>query len=177
MGTLAKETPSLLEDLKVTIKDVSLVHPLEETERRSMFMSNIDQVLNFTVETVHFFPPNKDFPPEIVTEKLKNALQKILAHYDYFGGRLRFSPETGRLEFDCNGAGVGFVVASSEYTLDEIGDLVYPNPAFIQLVTKSMDTLGKDDQPVAILQVIHFIISVAKIFTLSVILSSAGNQS
>lgn len=125
-----------------------------------MFLSNIDQVLNFSVETVHFFPPNKEFPPHVVVEKLRSALAKILVTYDFLAGRLKVNPETGRFEFDCNGAGVVFVVASSECTLDEIGDLVYPNPAFKDLIVKSMDDLllkrdghGGDDQPLCILQV------------------------
>lgn len=63
------------------------------------------------------------------------------------------NPQTRRMEINCNAAGAGFVVASSEYTLDEIGDLVYPNPAFRQLAAENMDFLAADDQPLCILQV------------------------
>ncbi|KAF2292019.1 hypothetical protein GH714_000191 [Hevea brasiliensis] len=66
------------------------------------------------------------------------------------------NPETGRLEIDCNAAGAGFVVASSECSLDEVGELVYPNPAFGQLILKAMDILNKEDQPLCIFQVTSF---------------------
>lgn len=118
-----------------------------------MFLSNIDQVLNFDVQTIHFFASHKDFPPQTVTEKLKCALSKVLVPYDFLAGRMKLNPKTGRLEIDCNGAGAGFVVGSSECTLEEIGDLVYPNPAFGQLVAKTMDSLAKDDNPLCIVQV------------------------
>ncbi|MED6219375.1 hypothetical protein PIB30_035190, partial [Stylosanthes scabra] len=117
-----------------------------------MFLSNIDKVLNFDVETVHFFVANKDYPPTKVAEKLKGALEDALGAYEFLGGRLRLNSETGRLEVDCNGEGAGFVVASSEYRLDEIGDLVYPNPAFSQFVHKTKDFLKHGDSPLCVAQ-------------------------
>lgn len=122
-----------------------------------MFLSNIDKVLNFSVETIHFFSAHPDFPPRVLVEKLERALTKLLVPYDFLAGRLKTNPNSGRLEIDCNAAGAGFVVASSEFTLDEIGDLVYPNPAFEQLVVKSLDFLkNDDDQPLCIFQVTSF---------------------
>ncbi|XVE90690.1 hypothetical protein DITRI_Ditri20bG0097100 [Diplodiscus trichospermus] len=156
MSTICEEPPSLLQDLKISIQNVSLVFPSQQTERKSMFLSNIDKVLNFPVQTVHFFPSHKDFPPRLVTEKLKTAIAKLLVPYDFLAGRLRTNPETGWLEIDCNSAGIGFAEATSEYTLDSIGDLVYPNPAFGQLIYKTMDNLEQDDQPLCIVQVTSF---------------------
>ncbi|KAK7840979.1 acyltransferase GLAUCE [Quercus suber] len=156
MGTIYQGPPSLLQDLKVTVHKSSLVFPSQETEKRTLFLSNIDQVLNFDVETVHFFSCHKDFSPKIVADTLKNTLAKILVPYDFFAGRLKLNSETSRLEIDCNAAGAGFVVASSEYTLDEIGDLVYPNPAFAQLVCKTSNFLKPDDQPLCIFQLTSF---------------------
>lgn len=153
MGTLYEEPP-LLQDFKVTIHQSSLVSPSQKSETNSMFfLSNIDQVLNFDVQTVHFFAAHKDFPPQTVAEKLRETLREILVPYNFLAGRLKLNAKTGRLEIDCNDSGVGFVVASSEYTLDEIGDLVYPNPAFAQLVTITLDTLKPEDQPLGIFQV------------------------
>ena len=153
MGTLHQEAPPLLQDLKVKIHQSSMVFPSKETEKKSLFLSNIDKVLNFEVETVHFFASHKDFPPHVVAEKFKNALADVMVPYDFFAGRLKQNPETGRLEIDCNGAGAGFVVASSDYQLDQIGDLVYPNPAFAQLVHKNKDFLKPGDQPLCVVQV------------------------
>ncbi|KAI7735943.1 hypothetical protein M8C21_005127, partial [Ambrosia artemisiifolia] len=84
--------------------------------------------------------------------RLKSALSKALVPYDFLAGRLRLNPESQRFEFDCNGAGAQFVVASSEFELGEIGDLVYPNPGFRQLVQKSYDDVAMHEKPLCILQ-------------------------
>ncbi|KAL1223113.1 Acyltransferase GLAUCE [Cardamine amara subsp. amara] len=158
MGAKYQESPPLLlQDLKVTIKESSLIIPSEETyKKKSMFLSNVDQILNFDVQTIHFFRPNKDFPPEIVLEKLRKALVIAMDAYEFLAGRLRLNPSSGRLDVDCNGAGAGFVTAESELTLEELGDLVYPNPAFAQLVTSQLQSLPKDDQPLFTFQMTSF---------------------
>lgn len=156
MGTLCHkhfETPAILQDLKITYHDSSLVFPSQKTGKRSMFLSNIDKILNFNVQTVHFFPCNPKFPPEVVTQLLKDAFSKVLVHYDFLAGRLRRNPESGRIEIDCNVAGAGFVVASTEFALDEIGDLVYPNPVFKDFAVQSIEGFKADDQPLCIVQV------------------------
>ena len=153
MGNSCQEAPPLLQDLKVTIHKTSMVFPSKETEKKSLFLSNIDKVLNFDVETVHFFEANKDFPANIVAEKLKNALEDALVAYDFLAGRLKLNSETRRLEIDCNAEGAGFVAASSEYRLDQIGDLVFPNPAFAQFVHNSKDFLKHGDVPLCVAQV------------------------
>lgn len=153
MGTTCQETPPLLQDLKVTIHKTSMIFPSKQTERQSLFLSNIDKVLNFNVETIHFFEANKDFPPQIVVEKLKKALEDVLVVYDFLAGRLKMNSETNRLEIDCNAEGAGFVVASSDYKLDQIGDLTYPNPAFEQFVHKTKDFLKLGDLPLCVFQV------------------------
>ncbi|KVI07545.1 Chloramphenicol acetyltransferase-like domain-containing protein [Cynara cardunculus var. scolymus] len=168
MGTLYQSptistSPKIIQDLKVTIHDSITIFPPQETktEAGSMFLSNIDQVLNFNVETVHFFVANPQFPPPLVAEKLKSALSKALVPYGFLAGRLRLNPESRRFEFDCNGAGAQFVVGSSEFELGEIGNLVYPNPGFKQLVVKSYDNLDIVDRPLCILQCGGFAIGVA----------------
>lgn len=155
MGTLYQVPPPLLQDLKVTIEESSLIYSLKDCEEKTMFLSNIDKVLNFDVQTIHFFNANLEFPPKIAFERLKNALQKLLEPYYFMGGRIKLNVENGRLEIDCKNQGIGFVVASSEYTLNELGDLIYPNPSFEQLVTKVMDdSLEVDGHPLCIVQVI-----------------------
>ncbi|KAF5805403.1 putative omega-hydroxypalmitate O-feruloyl transferase [Helianthus annuus] len=154
--TSKSSTPNIIVDLKVIIHETVTILPPQQTEKRSMFLSNIDQVLNFNVETVHFFVAHPEFPPESVAEKLKSALSKALVPYDFLAGRLRLNPESQRFEFDCNGAGAQFVVGSSEFELGEIGDLVYPNPGFRQLVQKSYDDVAMHDRPVCILQLTSF---------------------
>ncbi|KAF7852335.1 hypothetical protein BT93_L0893 [Corymbia citriodora subsp. variegata] len=156
MGTVCLEPPPLIRDIKVTVHDTSLVFPADPVPNEPFFLSNIDKVLNFDVQTIHFFPAHVEFTPDRVAERLKDALARILVHYKFLSGRLRLDAATRRLEIECNSEGVGFVVASSECGLDDIGDLVYPNPAFERLVTKSMDILQPDNQPLCIVQVTSF---------------------
>lgn len=160
MGTVQEQelpVTDLLEDLKVTLHESCFIYPSKlESNRKTMFLSNVDQVLNFDVETVHFFRANKDFPPHVVVEKLKKALADVLVAYEFLAGRMKENTSTGRLEIDCNAKGVGFVVASSEYTLNELADLVYPNPAFAQLVHKNADFLIPGDHPLCVFQFTSF---------------------
>ncbi|KAL8199891.1 hypothetical protein R6Q57_013459 [Mikania cordata] len=159
MGTIhhtKSSSPNIIQDLKVIIHDTITILPPQKSEKRSMFLSNIDQVLIFNVETVHFFEANPEFPPDLVAEKLKSALSKALVPYDFLAGRLRLNPESQRFEFDCNGAGAQFVVGSSEFELGEIGDLVYPNPGFRQLVQKSYDDVAMEDRPLCVFQLTSF---------------------
>ncbi|XP_038975240.1 fatty alcohol:caffeoyl-CoA acyltransferase [Phoenix dactylifera] len=150
---------SLLQDLKVTILSSTTLYPSEKTERRSMFLSNIDQVLNFDVETVHFFAANLEFPSTAVVERLSPALEKVLVPYDFLAGRLKVEPgDDGRLIIDCNAAGVELVVASSELKLEEVGDLECPNSAFRQLVAKNIpdNGLALEDRLLCSFQVTSF---------------------
>ncbi|KAH0917248.1 hypothetical protein HID58_024908 [Brassica napus] len=109
-----------------------------------MSLFNVDQ---FDVQTVHLFRENKAYSPEFVAEMLRKALVRAMDVYEFLAGRIRLNPSSGSLDVDCNGAGAGFVVAKSEYTLEELGDLVYPNPSCAKLVTSELQSLPKDDQP------------------------------
>lgn len=153
---IKSSTPKIIQDLKVVIHDTITIFPSHKTEKRSMFLSNIDQVLNFNYETVQFFEADTRYPPHVVADKLKSALSKALVVYDFLAGRLRLDPESQRFEIHCDGAGAQFVVGSSEFELGEIGDLVYPNPGFRQLVQKSYEDLDIYDRPLCIFQLTSF---------------------
>lgn len=143
-----------LDDLKITLQLTSLIFPSQETQKQSIFLSNIDQIPNFNVSTVHFFEPNPDFPPQNAAEMLKIVLERVLVPYDFMAGRLKLNHKTGRLEIDCNGAGAGFVVASSELSLEEIGpSLVHPNLGYRQLAIENLP--ATIDQPLCVFQVLY----------------------
>ncbi|MQL80813.1 hypothetical protein Taro_013265 [Colocasia esculenta] len=152
MGALC-QAPPLLQDLRVTLLRSSIVRPPREPERRFMFLSNIDQFLDFNVDTVQFFHANSEFTPAAVAEKLETALGELLGPYDFLAGRLKWDNSEGRWGVDCNGAGVGFALAASEVTLAGLGDLEQPNPAFQQLVARRVDAMDPDDRPLFVLQV------------------------
>ncbi|KAL0362361.1 UNVERIFIED_CONTAM: Shikimate O-hydroxycinnamoyltransferase [Sesamum calycinum] len=86
------------------------------------------------------------------------ALERVLVHYDFLAGRFKLNLQSGRLEIDCNSAGMGFVVATSECLLDELGDFAYPNLGFRQLAIRTLDNLGPEvDQPLCVTQVIKLL--------------------
>ncbi|KAL0306895.1 UNVERIFIED_CONTAM: Shikimate O-hydroxycinnamoyltransferase [Sesamum radiatum] len=146
-----------MQDLKLKLQQSTLVSPAKQTEKKNFFLSNIDQMLNFDVPTVHFFKANPDFPPETVAKSLKMALERVLVRYDFLAGRFKLNLQSGRLEIDCNSAGMGFVVATSECLLDELGDFAYPNLGFRQLAIRTLDNLGPEvDQPLCVTQLTSF---------------------
>ncbi|KAL0402780.1 UNVERIFIED_CONTAM: Anthranilate N-benzoyltransferase protein 3 [Sesamum radiatum] len=146
-----------MQDLKLTLQESILVAPAKQTQKRCIFLSNIDQILNYNIPTAHFFKANPDFPPEIVAKRLKLALERVLVPYDFMAGRFKLNQQSGRLEIDCNSAGAGFVVASSVYSLDDLGDFVYPNLGFRQLAPQTLPNLGPEvDQPLCVFQVTSF---------------------
>ncbi|KAL7092794.1 hypothetical protein ACP275_11G004500 [Erythranthe tilingii] len=145
-----------MQDLKITFQESTLVFPSQQTPTQSLFLSNIDQFLNFSIQTAHFFKASPHFPPEIAAKRLKMALEKVLVPYDFMAGRLNWNPHSCRLEIDCNAAGAGFVVASSEFSPDELGDLFRPNVRFRQLAVEKLRNLDDDKQPLCIFQVTAF---------------------
>ncbi|XP_073297438.1 acyltransferase GLAUCE-like [Primulina huaijiensis] len=158
MGTLEPNHPASIQDLKVTIHSSTLISPSQQNSQtpKPIFLSNIDKVLNFNVQTVHFFPPNPEFPLEVVAARLKKAIEKlVMVPYDFLAGKLILNHQSGRQEIECNGPGVGFVVASADITMEEIGDLVYPNPAYRELIIQRLDDV-EGDQPLCIFQVTSF---------------------
>ncbi|GFP79855.1 shikimate o-hydroxycinnamoyltransferase [Phtheirospermum japonicum] len=147
-----------MQDLKITYQQSTLVFPTSQhDQKKSLFLSNIDKYLNFNVQTAHFFRDNPDFPPETVAQRLKMALEKVLVPYDFLAGRVEWNHESGRAEIECNAAGAGFVVASSEFSVEELGDLATPNLGFRQLAVPKLDHLDQQhDQPLCIIQVTSF---------------------
>ncbi|CAA6660127.1 unnamed protein product [Spirodela intermedia] len=126
-----------LRDLRVTILRSSILRPPENVERRLIFLSNIDQQLDFN--------------------RLESAMEELLvSSYDFLAGRLSWDESEARWELDCNGAGVGFVEAASELTLPELGDLELPNPVLSQLVAGKADAMDIEDRPLFVIRLTAF---------------------
>ncbi|KAG8366013.1 hypothetical protein BUALT_Bualt17G0032000 [Buddleja alternifolia] len=160
MGTACEDVPlkPTIQDLKVKLHHSTLLFPTQKTQKKCCFLSNVDQNFNFYVATLHFFSANPNFPPETVAKRLKTAVEKVLVPYDFAAGTVQRNHQSGCLEIDCDAAGAGFVVASSEVSLDEIGDLVYPHQGYNQLAIQNLDNWepNNDRQPLCIFQVTSF---------------------
>lgn len=168
MGQIAYEgdCPVRVTDLKVQlVGEPELIFPSEPTPCSNgvMFLSNLDQVVLYPIETVYFFPVSEAEEANspvgstmCVVEKLREALQKLLVPYYFMGGRLRLNTELYRLELQCNDAGALFAGASAGVTLAEVGDFTYPNPGFRSLVLQIQDPTSLADLPLTTVQVTRF---------------------
>ncbi|KAH9310039.1 hypothetical protein KI387_037950, partial [Taxus chinensis] len=150
--------PCLVSDLRVKEERLTVILPRNVTERRTMFLSNIDQkFVHYIQQYVHFFSAHPQIPFGMVVDVQTEALSRILDSYDFISGRLRFNSEEGRFEIDSNAAGAPVAVCSSELSLEDLGDVSYPNPAFTQLCLLS-DSANRilEDDPLISFQITRF---------------------
>lgn len=141
MGSLEVAESSLITHLDVEVEEPEMVVPAEPTEECSLFLSNIDQVVAYVVDTVYFYTPqgeDKSVASADVVGELKEALGKVLVPYHFMAGRLKLNLEKGRLEIDCNRAGALFAAANCDLNLSDLGDVTYPNPVFRNLVLQGV---------------------------------------
>ncbi|CAI0400653.1 unnamed protein product, partial [Linum tenue] len=108
----------------VTIKESSLVKPAEATWTGRMPLSEFDMTGTIThIDTLYFYnKPTTSVPQNDVAlvNLLKDSLSRTLVAFYPLAGRLH-PIGGGRLELDCNGAGVQFNEAHAETTsLDEL---------------------------------------------------------
>ena len=134
-----------MENMKLLEKVV--IAPEKPTERRQIFLSNIDLSLVVYQESVSFFdPPTNEMTFFEAYHSLCSALSKMLVPYDFLAGRLvPCSEEDNRFEIDCNGAGVVVVAARTDTKLSELGDLSSPKLEFRQLVAL-LDEEGDEER-------------------------------
>eukprot|EP00250_Pteridium_aquilinum_P009571 c18761_g1_i1 orf=413-1831(-) len=151
--------------LNVTLEEPQLVVPSkeagEEEEKEggddNLFLSNIDRILTYTVETVHFFGANSKKSTGEVGSILKAGLGKLLSGpYSFMAGRLRIDKKSGRLGIWCNGKGALFAQASAHHTLEELGDVSLPSFQFKKLVLQAFDFTSLDELPLLLVQVTVF---------------------
>lgn len=137
------------------------VVPETPTRRRRLFLSNIDLTLVSYYETLTFFePPTATSKVTLseVCDNLRNALSQLLVAYDFVAGRLEPTEGEGRLEIDCNGAGIVVVAATCSSHMSQLGELRTPKPAYSELVKFLMNDEGKElrDKPLLLFQLTQF---------------------
>ncbi|KAH7443400.1 hypothetical protein KP509_02G033000 [Ceratopteris richardii] len=142
---------------------VEMVQPAEEkTERHGqlLFLSNLDQVVLYPIETVYFYPApvGGTATPDIsdLSARLRRALAILLVPYDFMAGRLRLNHSVFRLELLCNNAGVLFGSATADANLADLGDVTLPNPAFTRLVLQVHHVACLAELPLTTVQVTRF---------------------
>ncbi|KAJ3704979.1 hypothetical protein LUZ61_008684 [Rhynchospora tenuis] len=104
----------------VKIISSELVVPSEETPKSPIWLSNLD-LTSFRIHfsTIYFYRLNKSTSADFFSvELLKSSLAKALVPYYPLAGRLG-KDKNGRIEINCTGEGVLFVVAHCDVTLDD----------------------------------------------------------
>lgn len=107
----------------VTPKTSSLIKPADPTPNHRLWLSDPDLLQPTTHSPlVYFYTPNNTtnfFSPQVI----KSSLSRVLVHFYPLAGRL-CRDDTGRLEIDCNAAGVNLVEAESDSKISDFGDFM-----------------------------------------------------
>jgi hypothetical protein len=146
-----------MEGVKLVEKVV--IVPEMPTNRRRIFLSNLDLPLVAYQESVSFYdPPENKISFSESYNTLYRALRSLLVPYDFFAGRLVPALEdNSRLEIDCNGAGIVVAAARTDTRLSQLGGLFAPKPDFKQLVAflreEGEDEMEFKDKPLLYIQV------------------------
>ncbi|XP_072953407.1 putrescine hydroxycinnamoyltransferase 2-like [Typha angustifolia] len=105
----------------VEILESTLVVPSEETPNHQLWLSNLDQVASRVYTPTVYLYRSKGEPEFFSAQTLKSSLGKALVPFYPLAGRLGLD-QNGRLEINCTGDGVPFVVARSGSTIDDFKD-------------------------------------------------------
>ncbi|KAJ1700427.1 hypothetical protein LUZ63_000206 [Rhynchospora breviuscula] len=111
----------------VKIISYELIVPSEKTPKNPLWLSNLDITARkgYTT-TVYFYRSNKNTSLDFSVESLKLSLAKTLVPFYLLAGRLG-TDKNGRMQINCTGEGVLFVVAHSDATLEDIDSFVPTN--------------------------------------------------
>ncbi|KAH7516235.1 hypothetical protein FEM48_Zijuj10G0113700 [Ziziphus jujuba var. spinosa] len=88
---------------------------------------------------------------DIVVERAKRALQKVLVSWYPAAGRFRIKEETGKLEILCNDEGVTLVTAETPAKLEELGELRNYKPCYEKLVPQLPVAENISDNPLIVI--------------------------
>lgn len=142
----------------VSFKNRCTVKPAEPTYNGILPLSELDQIGTIThIPTIYFYQqPSENWlnPSDKVFKTLKDSLSFALVHFYPLAGRLRWIGR-GRLELECNAAGVELVEAESRAKLEDLGDLS-PRPEYNYLVPAVDYTLPIQELPLVLVQLTRF---------------------
>ncbi|CAN6552053.1 unnamed protein product [Malus baccata var. baccata] len=137
--------------MKVSVRDLTMVEPVEEMQRKALGLSNLDLVrtINHTLN-IYFYKPDQNcrsnfFNPAV----LKHALSNAFVLFYPLTGRLK--QNKGRLEIDYNAKGMLFVVAeTTSVDLDYSGDFA-PTEKFNNLIPSVDSSVGLSSYPLLLI--------------------------
>ncbi|XP_024965678.1 spermidine hydroxycinnamoyl transferase-like [Cynara cardunculus var. scolymus] len=142
--------------IEISNKTSSMVKPAERTWSGKLPLSELDQTgVTGHIPTFYFYTQSPHDWTTIL-QTLKSSLSSILVHFYPLAGRL--SPVAGgRLELDCNAAGVQFVEAYADNKLTDL-DTFLPLPIYHQLIPSiDYQNTPHEEIPLLVLQVTRFV--------------------
>ncbi|CAK9221603.1 unnamed protein product [Sphagnum jensenii] len=144
-----------LPSFEVRIRKHSMVPPCEPTPQRTLWNSNVDLVIpRIHTQSVYFYLNDARSPDFLKHEILVEALGKTLVPFYPMAGRLK-KGDKGRMEIDCNAAGVLLVEAEADAKISEFGEFA-PDPRFRQLVPQIDYSCDISSYPLLVLQITFF---------------------
>ncbi|KAJ4844057.1 hypothetical protein Tsubulata_029248, partial [Turnera subulata] len=142
------------DDMKINIKESTIVRPAEDTPHKRLWVSNLDLIhTKYFLPTVYLYEPSNSsnlFDAQV----LKEALSKVLVPFYPAAGRLA-KDENSRFEIDCNAKGVLFIEAETDSPTSELGDFM-PSPELSQLVPRVDSSSDISLHPLVLLQITKF---------------------
>ncbi|PON92584.1 Transferase [Trema orientale] len=143
--------------MAVRMKGCSIVKPAEPTWKGYLSLSEWDQVGTITyVPTIYFYRPPENWmlPADKIASTLKESLSQALVAFYPLAGRLRWIGG-GRLELNCNAAGVRFIESESKSKLEDFGDFS-PSPEYHHLIPTIDYGLPIHEVPLLMVQLCRF---------------------
>ncbi|CAN0899960.1 Shikimate O-hydroxycinnamoyltransferase, partial [Linum grandiflorum] len=134
----------------------SIVFPSEKTKppRQRLWLSNLDLLHGrIHVPLLCMYNPQENHH-FLEAKLLKESLSKVLVLFYPMAGRLA-RDDNGRLEIDCNGHGVLFREADSDFQLTQVGESM-PSSELLKLVPTVDYSQHISSYPLLLLQVTRF---------------------
>lgn len=148
---------------QIRVVESTIVRPATETPRHRLWLSSFDLLSEESHTPTLLFYCQPTGATSMISSsvshsffdinRLKEYLARVLVSFYPLAGRL-VRDESNRVEIDCNGEGVLFVVAESSTSLEEFGELI-PSKKLFQLVPQVDRTKGISSFPLHLAQVIY----------------------
>ncbi|KAK8953383.1 Shikimate O-hydroxycinnamoyltransferase [Platanthera guangdongensis] len=140
----------------IGVRETAMVKPAAETPRRMLWNSNLDLVVpRLHTQSVYFYRrPAEAGEGFFESGRLKEALAGVLVPFYPMSGRLARDGKV-RVDIDCNGEGVLFVVAETESKVEDFDDFA-PTVEMMRLIPTVEYSDDISSFHLLVLQVTHF---------------------
>ncbi|CAK9174785.1 unnamed protein product [Ilex paraguariensis] len=136
------------------------VGPCPQPNRQTIELSGLDRLSPAILYTIFFyeyhFSTESYSEAEVVVERAKKALEKVLISWFPTAGRFRINKTTGKLEIDCNNEGVTMITAATNSKLEELGRLNEYKPCYEKLVSQLPKADDISKIPLVVVQITKF---------------------